>query len=64
MSLAPAWPQRLAFFGAPLVIEPSAGRLSGGAGLLSIRQFDQCIGLTSRLFTASGIRRGHGRSRT
>jgi hypothetical protein len=28
------------------VIEPSPGQLSGDAGLLPIRQFDQCIGLT------------------
>jgi hypothetical protein len=46
MSLAPAWPQYLAFFGTPLVIEPSPGQLSGDAGLLPIRQFDQGIGLT------------------
>jgi hypothetical protein len=30
----------------PLVIEPSAGQLSSDAGLLPVRQFDQCIGLT------------------
>ncbi|HEY7313999.1 MAG TPA: transposase [Gemmataceae bacterium] len=46
MSLAPAWPLCLVFFGTPLVIEPSPGQLSGDAGLLPIRQFDQCIGLT------------------
>jgi hypothetical protein len=38
MSLAPAWPQCLAFFGTPLVIEPSPGQLSGDAGLLPMRQ--------------------------
>jgi hypothetical protein len=30
----------------PLVIEPAPGQLSGDAGLLPIRQFDQRIGLT------------------
>jgi hypothetical protein len=38
--------QVLDFFGTPLVIEPSAGQLSGDAGLLAIRQFDQRIALT------------------
>jgi hypothetical protein len=46
MSIATAWPQCPAFFGTPLVIEPSPGQLSGDAGLLPLRQFDQCIGLT------------------
>ena len=46
MSIPAAWPQVLDFFGTPLVIEPSAGQLSGDAGLLPIRQFDQRIGLT------------------
>jgi len=40
LSIPAAWPQVLDFFGVPLVIEPSAGRLSKGAGLLPIRQFD------------------------
>ncbi len=40
MSIAPAWQHCLAFFGTPLVIEPSPGQLSGDAGLLPIRQFD------------------------
>lgn len=46
MSIAPAWTQCLAFFGTPRVFEPSPSQLSGDAGLLLIRQFDQCIGLT------------------
>src|SRR5262245_57409614 len=46
MSIPPAWPQVLDFFGSPLVIEPSSGQLSSDAGLLPIRQFDQRIGLT------------------
>jgi hypothetical protein len=33
-------------FGTPLVTEPSPGQLSGDAGLLPVRQFDQRIGLT------------------
>ena len=50
MSIPVAWPQVLDFFGKPLVIEPAAGQLSGDAGLLPVRQFDKCIGLT-RAFT-------------
>jgi hypothetical protein len=46
MSIPAAWPQILAFFGTPLVIEPSPCQLSGDAGLLPVRQFDQRIGLT------------------
>jgi hypothetical protein len=41
-----SWPQRLDFFGTPLVIEPSPGQLSSDADLLPIRQFDHRIGLT------------------
>jgi hypothetical protein len=33
MSIAATWPHCLAFFGTPLVIEPSLGQLSGDAGL-------------------------------
>jgi hypothetical protein len=46
MSIAPAWPHWLAFFGTPLVIEPSPGQLSSDAGLLPIRPFDQRMGLS------------------
>jgi hypothetical protein len=46
MSIPPAWPQVRDFFGMSLVIEPSRGQLSGDAGLLPIRQFDQRISLT------------------
>jgi hypothetical protein len=46
MSIPPVWPKCLDFFGTPLVIEPSPGQLSSDAGLLPIRQFDECIGLT------------------
>jgi hypothetical protein len=34
MSIPPAWPHTLDFFGKPLVIEPSQGQLTGDAGLL------------------------------
>src|SRR6516162_849921 len=46
MSLPAAWPQVLDFFGTPLVIEASSGQLSGDAGMLPVRQFDQRVGLT------------------
>lgn len=46
MRIAPAWPQCLAFFGTPLVMELSLGQLAGDAGLRLVRQFDQRIGLT------------------
>jgi hypothetical protein len=46
MSIPPVWPQCLDFFGTPVVIEPSPGQLSGDAGLLPVRQFDQRVGLT------------------
>jgi hypothetical protein len=44
MSVPAAWPQVLDFFGAPLVPGPSAGELSGDAGLLPVRPFDRGIG--------------------
>jgi hypothetical protein len=46
LSLPPGGPQVLNIFGPPLVIEPSEGQLSRGAGLLPIRQFDEGIGVT------------------
>jgi hypothetical protein len=46
MSVPPAWPEVLDFFGTPLVIEPSPGQLSTDAGLLPIRQFDERVGHT------------------
>jgi hypothetical protein len=46
MSIPPAWPQVLDFFGTPPVIEPSPGQLSSDAGLPPICQFDDRIGLT------------------
>src|SRR5215467_10903602 len=52
MSIPSAWPQVLSFFGIPLAIEPSQGQLSGDAGLLPVRQFDQRIGLTQAVADA------------
>jgi hypothetical protein len=46
MSLPTAWSLVLGFFGTPRVLEPSPDQLSGVAGLLPVRQFDQRIGLT------------------
>jgi hypothetical protein len=46
MSVPGVWPQVLDFFGTSLVIEPSPGQLSGDAGLLPVRQFDQRAGFT------------------
>jgi hypothetical protein len=46
MSIRDAWPKVLDFFGTPLAIEPSAGQLSSDAGLLPVRPFDRCVGLT------------------
>jgi hypothetical protein len=47
-----ACPRILDFFGTPLVIEPSPGQLSGDAGLLPIRQFDERVGLTQSFAAA------------
>ncbi len=46
MSIPPAWPQSLDFFGTPIIIEPAPGQLSSDARLLPIPQFDQRMGLT------------------
>jgi hypothetical protein len=45
MIIPAAWPQGLNFFGMRLVVELSAGQLSGDGGLLPDRQFGQRIGL-------------------
>src|SRR5262245_18932110 len=50
MSVPPAWPQVLDFFGTPLVIEPSQGQLASDAALLPIRQFEQRIGILAGYF--------------
>jgi hypothetical protein len=60
MSIPAVWPQVLDFFGTALVIEPSAGQLSGDAGLLPIRQFDQRMGLTRAFTDALDDPRDHG----
>jgi hypothetical protein len=46
MIIPAAWLQGLNFFGMRLVVEPSAGQLSGDAGLLPMRQFDRRMGMT------------------
>jgi hypothetical protein len=46
MSIPPAWPRVLDFFGRALVLEPSDGQLSSDAGLLPLRPFDDRVGLT------------------
>jgi len=46
MSIQPAWQETLHFFGAPVVVEPSAGLLTSDAGLLPFRQFDEQLSLT------------------
>ncbi|HKB36113.1 MAG TPA: IS1380 family transposase [Gemmataceae bacterium] len=51
MSIQPAWQHTLAFFGTPIVVEPSAGLLTSDAGLLPFRQLDEHLGL-SRDFAA------------
>jgi hypothetical protein len=52
MSIPAAWPQVLDFLDTPLVLEPSPGQLTGNAGLLPIRPFDQRIGLTRAFASA------------
>jgi hypothetical protein len=46
MILPAAWLQVPDFLGTPIIVQPSPGQLSGDAGLLPIRQFDESIGLT------------------
>jgi hypothetical protein len=58
VSLPGVWPQVLDFFGTPLVIEPSAGQLSGNAGLLPLRQFDAALAADDDLaYLATRLRR-------
>jgi hypothetical protein len=51
VSIQPVWQESLAFFGTPIVLEPSSAQLSSDAGLLPFRQLDQHLGLT-RAFAA------------
>ena len=46
MSVAAGSSRCLNFFGAPLVAEASPGQRPNDAGLLPIRPFEQCTGLT------------------
>ena len=52
MSIHTAWQSTLQFFGKPIVVEPSAAQLSGDAGLLPIREFDERIGWTRQFAEA------------
>ncbi len=54
MRIPPAWQEFLDFFGLPIVLEPSQGQLSGDAGLLPVRRFDERIGLTRSFADALG----------
>jgi hypothetical protein len=54
MSIPSAWPHVLDFFGTPLVLEPSPGQLSSDAGLLPVRQFNQCVRVTSTQVSKRG----------
>ena len=46
MSVPPAGSHVRDFFGTPLAIGPSPGQLSGGAGPVPVRQFDERLGFT------------------
>jgi hypothetical protein len=46
------WQKSFGFFGKPVVVQPAEVQLSGDAGLLPIRQFDEAIGLTERFVAA------------
>jgi len=59
MSIQPAWQQTFAFFGPPIVVEPSRATLSSDAGLLPIRQFDEQVALTQHFAAALDDPRDH-----
>jgi len=46
------WQKSFGFFGKPVVVQPTEVQLSGDAGLLPIRQFDEAIGLTEGFVAA------------
>jgi len=52
MSLQSAWQKSFSFFGKPVVVKPVDVAMSGDAGLLPIRQFDEAIGLTEQFAAA------------
>lgn len=53
MSLQGVWAERLGFHPKKrLVVENSAGRLSGDAGLLVVREFDERVGMTAQFAAA------------
>jgi hypothetical protein len=56
LSIAAAWQQCLAFFGTPLVLEPSLYHLSGDAGLPPAEGYD-CGGPPALRCDAASFRR-------
>ena len=49
MSIQTAWQATFDFWGKlPIIVEPSDTQLSSDGGLLPLRQFDECIGLTKQ----------------
>lgn len=52
MILQPVWQKSFEFFHKPIVVEPAETQISGDAGLLPIRQFDEAIGFTEAFAAA------------
>ena len=52
MIVQSVWQKSFGFFGKPVVVQPAEVQLSGDAGLLPIRQFDEAIGLTEGFVAA------------
>lgn len=52
MIVQSVWQKSFGFFGKPVVVQPAEVQLSGDAGLLPIRQFDEAIGWTERFVAA------------
>jgi hypothetical protein len=64
MSIQPAWQETLSFFDdRPLIIEPSAARLSSDAGLLPFRELDEHFHLSAQFAHALDDRRHPGFTR-
>ena len=52
MIIQSVWQKSFDFFGKLVVVRPSEAELTGDAGLLPIREFDQRIGLTEQFAAA------------
>jgi len=52
MIIQSVWQKSFGFFDKPVVVQASGTQLSGDAGLLPIRQFDETIGLTEEVAAA------------